>query len=107
MIALGRYVKEKLGRGIKVVFIGPCIAKKEEINDRLEAGDVDAVLTFDELRDLFADQELIFPGRVESFDNPQPGLGQVYPLGRPLKSASIEHDLLQTEIITVEGRTTA
>ncbi|NLC37793.1 MAG: sigma 54-interacting transcriptional regulator [Clostridia bacterium] len=106
MIALGRYVKEKLGRGIKVVFIGPCIAKKEEINDRLEAGDVDAVLTFDELRDLFRRSGIDLSGEgVESFDNPQPGLGQVYPLGGGLlKSASIEHDLLQTEIITVEGK---
>ena len=33
MIAMGRYVKDKFGNDKKVVFIGPCIAKKNEYKD--------------------------------------------------------------------------
>ena len=47
MIAHGRVIKSALGN-VKVVFVGPCIAKKEErINDVTTA--VDVVLTFTEL----------------------------------------------------------
>ncbi|HHX51476.1 MAG TPA: 4Fe-4S dicluster domain-containing protein, partial [Clostridia bacterium] len=106
MIAAGRYVKQNNGEEIKVVFIGPCIAKKEEINDRVEARGVDAVLTFDELHNLFRWSDIdISKEPVTGFDNPPTGLGRIYPLGGGLlKSASFEYDLLQTEIIAVEGK---
>lgn len=48
MIATSRYIKSKYP-GSKVVFIGPCTAKKGEVlRDNLK-GDVDYVLTFEEL----------------------------------------------------------
>ncbi len=46
---MGRVIKRSYSPGAKVVFIGPCIAKKAEIDDPQVAGDVDAVLTFVEL----------------------------------------------------------
>lgn len=101
MVATGRYIKARYGEGVKVIFAGPCIAKKEEINDREEAWGVDAVLTFDELRGLLPDT---VTGTMD-FDNPPAGLGRVYPLsGGLLKSAAFDHDLLKTEIMTVEGK---
>ena len=33
MIALGRYLKKDLGEDVKIVFIGPCVAKKHEAQD--------------------------------------------------------------------------
>ncbi|MGE5253749.1 MAG: [Fe-Fe] hydrogenase large subunit C-terminal domain-containing protein, partial [Planctomycetaceae bacterium] len=33
MVAMGRVIKRSLRPGAKVVFVGPCIAKKEEIDD--------------------------------------------------------------------------
>ena len=33
MIAHGKLLKEELGRDVKVVFLGPCIAKKKEAMD--------------------------------------------------------------------------
>lgn len=48
MIATARYIKKKDSKA-KVVFIGPCTAKKNEaVRDELK-GDVDYVLTFEEL----------------------------------------------------------
>ncbi|MBZ9689567.1 4Fe-4S binding protein [Clostridium estertheticum] len=52
MIAAGRVLKQ-LNPNCKVVFIGPCIAKKGEAKDRDLLGDIDYVLTFSELRDIF------------------------------------------------------
>ena len=52
MIAAGRVLKQ-LNPNCKVVFIGPCIAKKGEAKDKDLLGDIDYVLTFSELRDIF------------------------------------------------------
>jgi len=52
MIASGRVLK-KLNPNCKVVFIGPCIAKKGEAKEKDLLGDIDYVLTFAELKDIF------------------------------------------------------
>ena len=50
MIAHGRYIKKLYGPDVKVVFLGPCIAKKQEaIGDERARGAIDAILTFEEL----------------------------------------------------------
>ncbi|WP_055666410.1 [Fe-Fe] hydrogenase large subunit C-terminal domain-containing protein [Desnuesiella massiliensis] len=52
MIAAGRVLK-KLNDDCKVVFIGPCIAKKAEAKEKDLLGDIDYVLTFEELKGIF------------------------------------------------------
>jgi len=52
MIAAGRVLKE-INPNCKVVFIGPCIAKKAESKEKDLLGDIDYVLTFSELKDIF------------------------------------------------------
>lgn len=52
MIAAGRVMKQ-LNPDCKVVFIGPCIAKKAEAKEKDLIGDIDFVLTFAELKDIF------------------------------------------------------
>jgi iron only hydrogenase large subunit-like protein len=52
MIAAGRVMK-KLNPDCKVVFVGPCIAKKAEAKEKDLLGDIDFVLTFAELKDIF------------------------------------------------------
>lgn len=51
MTAIARYIKEK-NKNAKVVFIGPCIAKKQEIKDIENTADY--VLTFEELVAMFS-----------------------------------------------------
>ncbi|MDT8715713.1 iron hydrogenase [Clostridium sp. 19966] len=52
MIAAGRVIKQ-LNPQCKVVFVGPCIAKKAEAKEKDLIGDIDYVLTFEELRLIF------------------------------------------------------
>ena len=53
MIACGRSVKA-LHPDALTIFVGPCIAKKAEAREKDLAGAVDYVLTFQEVRDIFA-----------------------------------------------------
>ncbi|SHJ85829.1 [Fe-Fe] hydrogenase large subunit C-terminal domain-containing protein [Paramaledivibacter caminithermalis] len=52
MIASSRFLK-RLYKDIKVVFISPCIAKKAEAKEPNLRKDIDFVLTFRELREIF------------------------------------------------------
>ncbi|MDC7223425.1 MAG: [Fe-Fe] hydrogenase large subunit C-terminal domain-containing protein [Spirochaetales bacterium] len=60
MIVHGRYLKEKHGPETRVLFIGPCIAKKGEALDEGEA--VDVALSFEELAEWMECERL--------YDNP-------------------------------------
>ncbi|HZW37755.1 MAG TPA: [Fe-Fe] hydrogenase large subunit C-terminal domain-containing protein [Ignavibacteriaceae bacterium] len=103
MIALGRYLRATVSNDIKVVFIGPCIAKKKEA---LENDEIDAVLTFSEIKKLFKlnNIDLSDLGEVD-FDPPHAYMGKSYPLaGGLLKTADISDDILEKEIIVVEGK---
>ncbi|MBD3224273.1 MAG: histidine kinase, partial [Caldithrix sp.] len=106
MIASARVIHKKYGDDVKVVFIGPCFAKKLEASRRLFAGDVHEVITFTELNELFENQQ---PGRntkaVSDFDPPLPGLGALFPISRGMLHASeIEEDLLQGDVIAADGK---
>ena len=80
MIAMARVVRRLYGADTRTVFIGPCIAKKVEAQANAVAGDIDAVLTFGELRRM-CDGEGIFPDSVEprDFDPPHGGTGGLVP----------------------------
>ena len=49
MLAHAKMLRETYGPRIRVVFIGPCLSKKDECNDLQNDGMVDAVITFEEL----------------------------------------------------------
>ncbi len=57
MATLARYIKEDRPR-VKVVFIGPCTAKKAEVKKDDVKDYVDAVLTFEELQALLDSRDL-------------------------------------------------
>lgn len=57
MIAMARAIRTK-DKKAKVIFIGPCTAKKVEIKQDDLKGDVDYVLTFEELRSILDAREL-------------------------------------------------
>ncbi|MBI5403347.1 MAG: 4Fe-4S binding protein [Ignavibacteriae bacterium] len=106
MIAMGRYLKKNYGDDIKTVFIGPCIAKKSEILNPQVEGLIDAVLTFEELKEILEDKNIDIRNLPKSdFDPPHSYMGKSYPLaGGLLKSADISGDILEKEIIVVEGK---
>ncbi len=57
MAVLAKYIKET-GEGAKVVFIGPCTAKKAEAQLESVKPYVDSVLTFEELQALFDSKDI-------------------------------------------------
>lgn len=56
MLAHGKDIKERYGSDTKVVFIGPCISKKDEADKNHEY--VDVALTFEELEEWFNEEEV-------------------------------------------------
>lgn len=106
MIAVGKYLRENLGKKTKIVFIGPCVAKKSEYKSEEVDGVIDAVLTFAELKEIFQKHSINFNKLEESdFDPPHAYLGKSFPLaGGLLKTANISDDILEKEIIVVEGK---
>ena len=106
MIAVARAIKERFGAGVRVVFIGPCIAKKAEIRDPFVQGEVDAVLTFKELLDMFQEagvnlEEL----KASGFDGPLCYLGRSLPIsGGLLRAAGFSTDILENSVLVTEGK---
>jgi len=104
MLAHGRALKERLGPETKVVFIGPCVAKKAEAQaDPNHA--VDAVLTFTELLEWFQMARINLTDFEEStFDESPAKIARIFPLeGGSLKTASLPVEYCQTQSITVSG----
>ncbi|MCG8568577.1 MAG: ATP-binding protein [Spirochaetes bacterium] len=107
MVATARVVKEIYGKATKVVFIGPCLAKKGEKERPDIKNDVNEVLTFGELRQIFKESRIdIDLSQPRDFDLPQAGQGNLYPISRgALQAANIVEDLLQEKVIAATGRT--
>jgi signal transduction histidine kinase/iron only hydrogenase large subunit-like protein len=106
MIATAMAVRERLPGECFCVFIGPCIAKKLEARDPDTPAGIDEVITFKELKALFA-QRGVNPSQASPrpFDPPHAGLGRAFPLsGGLLKSARMDADILDPRVITISGQ---
>ncbi len=100
MVAMSRVVHEKYGMDTKIVFIGPCVAKKAE------SSEIDEAITFTELRDMLANGG-ITPGTSipVDFDQPVGGRGAIFPVARGLlQTAKISDNAITGNIIAAEGR---
>jgi len=105
MTATARVVHREHGKDVKIVFIGPCIAKKEE-SAAAVPDDVDAALTFEEVLRM-KEERGISESEIEpsEFDPPHGGLGALFPISRGLiQSARLQEDLTRDDIITTDGR---
>lgn len=58
MAAIARYIKEKTDPTAKIIFIGPCTAKKAEVQKEAVKPYVDVALTFEELQALFDSRDI-------------------------------------------------
>jgi two-component system NtrC family sensor kinase len=100
MVAMCRVVHEKYGKNTKIVFIGPCVAKKAE------SSEVDEAITFVELREIFTAKQIL-PENISpsDFNPPCGGRGAIFPVTRGLlQTANINDDAITGNIIAAEGR---
>jgi len=106
MIATGRVIKKQYNPQAKVVFIGPCVAKKVEAKDVRIAGVVDEVLTFAELKEMFHTKGITHDTqKEEQFSGPKPNLGRLFALpGGLFKAVGLSDDILTNKIIYAYGR---
>lgn len=105
MIASARLIKQALGKGVKVVFVGPCIAKIDEAADIRHDTDVDAVLTFEDIEQWFREEGIV-PGQCEdaSFLNASSKILRMYPVTSGiLESLKARGDCNNYRMITVDG----
>lgn len=106
MIATARVVHNLYGEDVKVVFVGPCIAKKGEACYDEVFGEVNEVLTFIELRQMFEEAGITKNNVQKSeFDPPLGGRGSVFPLSMGLQqTVGVYENLLEGSIVSAEGR---
>jgi nitrogen-specific signal transduction histidine kinase/iron only hydrogenase large subunit-like protein len=106
MVATARVLRRLHGDDLKIIFIGPCIAKKAEAQSQALPGDIDAVLMFPELQRMLNDGGVFPDGTFASdFDPPHGGLGGLFPVSRGiLQAADIKEDLMTGEVIATQGR---
>lgn len=105
MIASARLIKQALGKGVKVVFVGPCIAKIDEAADIRHDTDVDTVLTFEDIEQWFREEGIV-PGQCEdaSFLNASSKILRMYPVTSGiLESLKARGDCNNYRMITVDG----
>jgi iron only hydrogenase large subunit-like protein/nitrogen-specific signal transduction histidine kinase len=100
MVAMSKVIREKYGRDTRIVFIGPCVAKKAESTE------IDEAITFTELRDILADRGITPDNSKQTdFDQPVGGRGAIFPVARGLlQTAKISDNAITGNIIAAEGR---
>lgn len=76
MIAHGRILKKEFGEDLKIVFVGPCIAKKKEADNSEE---IECALTFEELLIMLKEENINFED-VDDEEGYNPA--RYYPINR-------------------------
>ena len=96
---------ESLSGEVRVVFIGPCVAKKAEAERPEHAGLIDCVLTFVELHDWLDREGIDLSACEESdFDETPEGNARLFPIeGGSVRTSGWTTDLLAAEVIAASG----
>ncbi|WP_054871702.1 sigma 54-interacting transcriptional regulator [Caloranaerobacter sp. TR13] len=106
MIATGKIIKKlHKNKNIKIVFIGPCVAKKCEALEPQFNGIIDSVLTFDELKDIFAIKGINIENAKEmDFDSIYCNEGKLFPLsGGLLANFKSLYNLEESECVVIDN----
>lgn len=93
MVAHGRLIKKIYGEDTKVVFLGPCIAKKEEAEeDERTEGAIDAVIHFGELKEWMEKEGIVLSEcGNRPMANPDPKINRLYP---------VSHGVIQSVVVS-------
>lgn len=105
MIASAKLAKHIYGQDHKLIYIGPCIAQKLESSRVDNDSCINAVITFEELRQLFKKHKIEEENlEFSDFDPPYGYKGALYPISNGILEASDINETLATgKITTCEG----
>jgi PAS domain S-box-containing protein len=104
MIAHGRRLRGIFGDDAFVVFIGPCMAKKDEMLDPLVSDAIDAVLTFEELQAWMTSENVEWPSNHEEQVRPSMLVARLFPVeGGLVGTANMDTGRLNSHIVTATG----
>ncbi|MFA8450892.1 MAG: [Fe-Fe] hydrogenase large subunit C-terminal domain-containing protein [Bacteroidales bacterium] len=106
MMLASAVCREIYGKDVKIVYIGPCIATKNEILRYEQKYRPDAVISFLELREIF-EKKGVFEKQVEfsEFDQPWGYTGGLFPIGEGLGcSNNNSNELISCRSIIVQGK---
>ncbi|MFH2130887.1 MAG: [Fe-Fe] hydrogenase large subunit C-terminal domain-containing protein [bacterium] len=106
MLATARALRSLLGNDLKIVFLGPCIAKKGEHDPLRPVDEIDAVITFIELNQIFHETGMDAKTvETSDFDEPHSHRGSLFPISRGmLQTAHINDDLIPGNVVAADGR---
>lgn len=98
MVATARILKKKISQDLKIVFVGPCLAKKKEA---LEFKEVDFALTFEEISQMFKEKNIVFEDLVDEglIDNP----ARYYPINRGIIKSFADDLPKNYDSISIDG----
>jgi two-component system NtrC family sensor kinase len=104
MVASARALRQEHEGRLRVIFAGPCIAKKAEAMEPELRGELDCAVTFSELRELLDDLPADLEVEPSEFDPPHAGLGALFPIARGLmQAAGISEDILEGRVVATDG----
>ena len=92
MIAHGMLLKQELGKDVKVVFLGPCIAKKAEAQDERHSGYIDGVLNFNDINFWLQSEDINIEDCEDMPFCKDPKINRLYPV-----SSGVIHSVLTTQ----------
>lgn len=94
MIAHGKLLRKEYGSDVKIVFLGPCIAKKREAEyDPRTLGYIDAVINFTELEQWLKDEHIQITDLEDTPpENPDPKVNRLYPVSSGIISSVLASD---------------
>jgi iron only hydrogenase large subunit-like protein len=105
MVAGARIARQHYGSDVKVMYIGPDIAKKNEALLYDDDRRIDVAITFIELRSLFSHFNIDEASlEFSDFDPPLSYKGALYPLSNGIiQAADMDENLVTTNVISIEG----
>lgn len=81
MIAHGRMIRQQMGEDTKVVFLGTCIAKKQESLDPRHADCIDAILNFNDINRWLKEEDIEIEDCEDTpFEGIDPRVNRLYPV---------------------------
>ena len=106
MVAAGRAIRQAKGNGWQIVYISPCLARMGEINCTETADAVDHVITFNDVKLMFAENGIGLKEMDETaFEGPVPALGRIVSvIGGLNRSLGHSFDVLNDEVSVAYGR---